>query len=97
MASYSVYEKTPGSIWRFVDSVDANSGAAAVRSVKASMRRRGNSAPSGTKYKATREKTNPTPKIGKWIKAHRVRVVKVNGSKVLEIQRTVKKPKKRKR
>lgn len=31
-----------------------------------------------------------TPKLGKWIKAHRVRVVKKNGVKVLEIQRTVK-------
>lgn len=34
-----------------------------------------------------------TPKLGKWVKAHRVRVVKVNGAKVLEIQRTVKKRK----
>ncbi len=32
-----------------------------------------------------------TPKLGKWIKAHRVRVVKKNGVKVLEIQRTVNK------
>ena len=32
-----------------------------------------------------------TPKLGKWIPAHRVRVVKVNGAKVLEIQRVVKK------
>ena len=97
MATYSVYEKIPGKVWRFIDSVDANSGAAAVRSVKASMRRRGNSAPSGTKYKATREKSNPAPKLGKWIQAKRVRIVKVNGAKVLEIQRTVKKRKAKKR
>lgn len=38
-----------------------------------------------------------TPKLGKWIKAHRVRVTKVNGRKVLEIQRIIKKTIKRKR
>jgi len=40
-----------------------------------------------------------TPKLGKWITAHRVRVVKKNGAKVLEIQRKVKarRNKKRKR
>lgn len=36
-----------------------------------------------------------TPKLNKWIKAHRVRVVKVNGAKVLEIQRTVSKKRKK--
>jgi hypothetical protein len=34
-----------------------------------------------------------TPKLGQWIKAHRVRIVKKNGRKVLEIQRTVPKRK----
>lgn len=34
-----------------------------------------------------------TPKLGKWIKADRVRVTKKNGVKVLEIRRVVKKRK----
>lgn len=38
-----------------------------------------------------------TPKLNKWIRAHRVRVTKKNGVKVLEIQRTVKKTIKRKK
>ncbi len=32
-----------------------------------------------------------TPKLGKWISAAKVRLVKKNGVKVLEIRRTVKK------
>jgi len=33
------------------------------------------------------ERSNPVPKIGKWIKAHAVRIVKRNGVKHLEIKR----------
>jgi hypothetical protein len=46
---------------------------------------------------AYRDRYNPGkpkwPKLGQWIKAHRVRIVKKNGAKVLEIQRTVPKRK----
>jgi len=35
-----------------------------------------------------------TPKLGKWVKANSVRIVKKNGRRVVEIKRTVKKRKK---